>query len=72
MYRPRILKEIKKEIPNACATVAADHLTLYRGAIDESFKKDGKKLMDELERLTQRLNECTELDEEQQLSIWRK
>ena len=59
-------KEIKKEIPNTLAAVAADHLTLYRVAIDNSFDK--KKRMNELERSTQRLNECTMLDEERQLS----
>ena len=56
-------KEIKKEIPTG---VAADHLTLYRVAINKSLDK--KKRMNELERLTQRLNECTLLDGEQQLS----
>ena len=59
-------KEIKKKIPNMCAGVAADHLTLYRVTINKSL--DQKKRMNELERLTQRLNECALLDGEQQLS----
>ena len=61
-------KEIKKEIPLTCVAVAANDLTLYRVAIDKSVSENKGKRMNELERLTQRLDECTELDGERQLS----
>ena len=57
---------IKGKLFNTLATVAADALTLYRVAINESY--DHATRMGELERLIQNLNECTELDEKQQLS----
>jgi hypothetical protein len=40
--------------------------TLYRVAVNESHNK--KKRINELERFSQNLKECTELDEHQQLS----
>jgi len=57
---------IKGQLPNTLATVAADALTLYRVAINES--SDPSTRTNELGRLIQNLNECTELDEKQQLS----
>jgi len=59
---------IKVKLPNALATVAADTLTLYRVAINESY--DHATRMNELTRLCHNLRECRELDEKQQLSIF--
>jgi len=58
---------IKGKLFNTLATVSADALTLYRVAINESY--DPATRRNELERLIQNLNECTELDEKQQLSV---
>jgi hypothetical protein len=58
---------IKVKLPNSLANIAADAVTLYRVAVDEPH--NNTTLNNELIRLSQNLNECTELDEKQQLSV---
>ena len=60
---------IKVKLSNTLATVAADALTLYRVAIDESSCYNGVTYMNEFTRLSHNLKECTELDEKQQVSV---
>ena len=62
------MDHLKKEIRKApeLNARAADSLTLYRIAIDQSHDK--KLRMSELTRLSENLEECTELDEWQQIS----
>jgi len=59
------LKDRIKE-KRALGNIATVHLTLYRVEVDEGYNKQER--INELERLFQHLNECTELDEEQQLA----
>jgi len=59
-------KEIIKENPAMFGNIDAHHLALYRVEVDEGYNKQER--INELERLFQHLNECTELDEEQQLA----
>jgi len=59
-------KAIKNENPHKFENVDAYELTLYRVEVDQPHEK--QKRNDELKRSFQNLDECTELDEEQQLS----
>jgi len=60
-------KEIKKENPAELKDVDAATLTLYRVEVD-AYDKQKQKRINEFKRLSQNLNECMELDDEQQLS----
>ena len=64
----RTVDHLKKEIRKApeLNARAVDSLTLYRVAIDQSHDK--KLRMRELTRLSENLEECTELDEWQRVS----
>ena len=54
-------KKIKAETTFALANVDAFTLTLYQAALDISYDK--KQRINELERLSRNLNECTKLDD---------
>jgi Crinkler effector protein N-terminal domain len=56
---------IKKKKEHALGAFDADSLKLYQVKVNELLKKT--KRMSELARLSRNLNECTELDEEDQL-----
>lgn len=58
----RLKDAIKHKKEPELDAFAADALTLYRGAIDRSYH-DKKARMNELRRLSEHLNECTELDD---------
>jgi len=60
--------KIKAQKPEGLATVDADTLTLYQATLDESY--DEEKRINELKQLSQHLNECTELDEVQLVSVY--
>jgi len=64
------LKKIKIETEPSLDATDAHALTLYQVALDESCAYDKKTRMSELERLFHHLNECTELDEQQELSVY--
>jgi recombinational DNA repair ATPase RecF len=63
----QLKKEIKAKNPKTFSDFDADDLTLYRAEVDESIDEQKQKRTDELRRLFHNLNECTELDEKQQL-----
>jgi len=61
-------RAIKVETHCTLNAVHTDRLMLYQVALDKSYDK--KKRMNELNRFSQHLNECTELDEHQELSVY--
>ena len=64
----RLKQQIKTQQQPALDHLDADSLILHRVAICESLDKSKTKRIEELERLSQNLNESTALDEEDQLS----
>jgi hypothetical protein len=61
------LKEaMKAKKPQDLGATDANNLKLYLAEVDGSIDKQGR--IDELKRLSRNLSECTELDEEHQLS----
>ncbi len=60
--------QIKKEKLGGLKDIVAAGLTLYRAKVKDSIARQRQECIDELKRLSQNLNECMELDEEQRLS----
>jgi len=60
--------QIKKRNQVGLKDIDADRLTLYQAELKGSIARVRQDRIDELKRLSQNLNECTFLDELQQLS----